>query len=287
MRFMLALLGASSMLALAGHALAADAAPTSNSQNQAFELGEVIVTAPKVRGVQIDTSTLTAVTLQAYDVPRLDQAIDLLPGVNSSSTGGTRNERLIQVRGFNRFEAPLLIDGIRVYLPADNRLDFGRFLTSDIAEVQVAKGYVSVLDGPGGMGGEINLVTSKPVKPLEFQMGGEADFGNRSDFDLHHLQPARHAPGQVVRPGQRHRRQGGSLGPVQGLHARRGPAGRSEAAVRDRRLAGQSQGRLHAQRHRRVFDQLYLSGWNQGCAIQRRLAHCEPEILDLALLGSR
>ena len=183
MRFMPALLGASSVLALAGHAFAADLTPTANDQDQAFGLGEVVVTAPKVQGVQIDTATLTATALQAYDTPRLDQAIGLLPGVNASSTGGTRNERLIQVRGFNRFETPLLIDGVRVYLPADNRLDFGRFLTSDIAEVQVAKGYVSVLDGPGGMGGEINLVTSKPVKPLEFQMGGEADFGNRSDYE--------------------------------------------------------------------------------------------------------
>ena len=179
MRFMLALLGASSVLALAGQAFAAGAAPAANTPDQAFGLGEVIVTAPKVQGVQIDTATLTSVALQAYDTPRLDQAIDLLPGVNSSNTGGTRNERLIQVRGFNRFEAPLLIDGIRVYLPADNRLDFGRFLTSDLASTRLGGvGY-----GPGGMGGEINLVTSRPVKPLEFQMGGEADFGNRNDYE--------------------------------------------------------------------------------------------------------
>lgn len=56
------------------------------------------------------------------------------------------------------------MDGVRIYLPADNRLDFGRFLTSDIAVVQVQKGYASVLDGPGGLGGAINLVTRVPVK---------------------------------------------------------------------------------------------------------------------------
>ena len=32
---------------------------------------------------------------------------------------------------------------------------YGRFATGDIAEVQVAKGYVSVLNGPDGMGGAI------------------------------------------------------------------------------------------------------------------------------------
>ena len=59
---------------------------------------------------------------------------------------------MIYVRGFNRFQVPLLLDGVRVYLPADNRLDYGRFLTPDIAEIQIDKGYASVLDGPDGMG---------------------------------------------------------------------------------------------------------------------------------------
>ena len=57
-----------------------------------------------------------------------------------------------------------MVDGVRIYLPADNRLDFSRFLTADVAEVQIQKGYASVLDGPGAMGGAINLVTRKPTK---------------------------------------------------------------------------------------------------------------------------
>lgn len=31
------------------------------------------------------------------------------------------------MRGFDRFQVPLSIDGIRVYLPSDNRMDYGRF----------------------------------------------------------------------------------------------------------------------------------------------------------------
>ena len=71
------------------------------------------------------------------------------------------------MRGFGRWQVPLSIDGIRIYLPADNRLDFNRFLTQDLAEIEVQKGYVSVLDGPGGMGGAINLITRKPTEPFE------------------------------------------------------------------------------------------------------------------------
>jgi len=57
-----------------------------------------------------------------------------------------------------------------MYLPADNRLDFNRFLTADIAEIQVQKGYVSVLNGPGGLGGAINLV-SRLRKSVRFDVG--------------------------------------------------------------------------------------------------------------------
>ena len=63
-----------------------------------------------------------------------------------------------------------MVDGVRIYLPADNRLDFARFLTADIAEVQIQKGYASVLDGPGAMGGAINLVTRKPTKAFETEI---------------------------------------------------------------------------------------------------------------------
>lgn len=77
---------------------------------------------------------------------------------------------------------PLSIDGIRVYLPADGRLDYGRFLTSDIAQVQVAKGYVSVLDGPGAMGGAINLVTRKPTQPIEAEARGTLNLGREAEY---------------------------------------------------------------------------------------------------------
>lgn len=112
----------------------------------------------------------------------LDQAVNLAPGVTSQLTGNSRNETNIYVRGFDRWQVPLTIDGVRVYLPVDNRLDFARFATPDIAEIQIAKGYVSVLDGPGGMGGQINLVTRKPSRPLETDFRTRFEFGRDGTF---------------------------------------------------------------------------------------------------------
>ena len=171
-------------LLLAGSALAgqAQAQVQPEEGSDRFSLGQIIVTAPRTQGIEIDTNTLSSNAIYTFGRTALDDAINLMPGVSSGNSGGTRNERLVFVRGFDRFQVPLSIDGIRVYLPADNRLDFGRFLTPDVAEIQVAKGYASVLDGPGAMGGAINLVTRKPTKALEVELRGSANFDRDVDY---------------------------------------------------------------------------------------------------------
>lgn len=160
----------SQLCRLSAVALMVCASAASAQDDKAFNLGrieEIIVTGASAERARMSASTVSSEEMYDFKINTLDRAIDLIPGAASSNTGGSRNERLIFVRGFDRFQVPLSIDGVRVYLPADNRLDFGFFLTADLAEVQVQKGYVSVLDGPGGLGGAINLVTRKPTQAFE------------------------------------------------------------------------------------------------------------------------
>ncbi len=168
---------AAALACMGAPALAADEpADTGNT----FGLGQIVVTAPRVQDSDITTTTVNAEAIYDFSRDTLDEAVKLIPGVTSGLSGNSRNERLIFVRGFDRFQVPLSIDGIRVYLPADGRLDYGRFLTPDVAEIQVAKGYVSVLNGPGAMGGAVNLVTRKPEKELD----AEARFSLNLDNDV-------------------------------------------------------------------------------------------------------
>ncbi len=118
-----------------------------------------------------------------FGKPTLDEALALAPGTNSSDGGSSRNERLIYVRGFDREQVPLMIDGVRIYMPYDNRLDFSDFVTPDISEIQIAKGYVSVLDGPGAIGGAINLVTKRPTKELEIEAGSSMTFARDGSYE--------------------------------------------------------------------------------------------------------
>ncbi len=159
--------------AILGLATAPAAASTAGEAPSPFALGEIVVTAQRSSAaIPIAPQAVGQEALRVFGRVTLDEAARLIPGVTGGTTGGRRNERLVQVRGFNQFQAPLSIDGVRVYLPADARIDFGRFLTLDLAEVQVAKGYVSVADGPDAMGGAINLVTRTPARPLELDALG-------------------------------------------------------------------------------------------------------------------
>ena len=78
----------------------------------------------------ISESMVDAEEIYRFNALTVDRAIDLVPGAVSGTTGGPRNERLFFIRGFDRFQSTLMVDGIRVYLPADNRLDVGFFPTA-------------------------------------------------------------------------------------------------------------------------------------------------------------
>src|SRR5215831_14473490 len=149
-------------------------------QNNVFDLGQieqVTITASPL-SQSISRSVVTGEETFKFNALTVDRAIDLAAGAESGSTGGPRNERLYFVRGFDRFQSPLYVDGIRVYLPQDNRLDLGFFPTANLAQIQIDKGYVSVLSGPGALGGAINLVTSKPTQAFEYDARAGIQLGN-------------------------------------------------------------------------------------------------------------
>src|SRR5262245_23769428 len=147
-----------------------------------FDMGKIVVVGSQDGQPGVGGAVLTSEQIWTFDRNSLDQAVNVMPGVVSTfDANGRRNESDIFVRGFGRWQVPLMLDGVRIYLPADNRLDFARFLTADVAAIQIQKGYASVLDGPGAMGGAINLVSRQPTKPFEAE--ASAQLGGRSDAE--------------------------------------------------------------------------------------------------------
>jgi iron complex outermembrane receptor protein len=140
-----------------------------NTPGSPFNLGRVEVTvsttttAPSPVTDNIDQSLV-----RDLDLTTAAKALDYLPGVSIQHIATNRNEAGIMVRGFStRGQVPLYLDGISISVPYDGYIDFNRFLATDIAEAQVARGYSSPLLGPNALGGTINLVTQEPTKKLK------------------------------------------------------------------------------------------------------------------------
>jgi iron complex outermembrane recepter protein len=143
---------------------------------RSFELGmtEVAVTA--------QSSPLSPVTdsvdhsdIENFHSTNVAQALNYLPGV-AIDHKSNRNQAGIMIRGFDTRQVGLYMDNIPLYVPYDGYADISRFLSSDIAEIEVAKSYSSPLLGPNGLGGAVNLVSRQPEKKLE----GDASIGTGS-----------------------------------------------------------------------------------------------------------
>lgn len=99
-----------------------------------YTLGQLTVVTARPAPIDTSDDVVTTEEMWTFNTFTLDEAVKLTPGVMTTlDSNGRRNEHDIFVRGFGRWQVPLSIDGVRIYLPADNRLDFRRFLTADLA----------------------------------------------------------------------------------------------------------------------------------------------------------
>src|SRR5215813_13411157 len=146
-----------------------------------FHLGtETVLVSAEASAPPLVSDSIDHTEIVTHDFLNIAKAFDYLPGVEIEHIA-PRNEAGIRVRGFTtRGQVPFYLDGIPISVPYDGYVDFNRFLTPDIAELQVTKGYSSPLLGPNALGGTINLITNEPVKKLE----GEALIGTGSGNTL-------------------------------------------------------------------------------------------------------
>ena len=143
---------------------------------RSFELGMTTIS------VTAQTSPLSPITdsidykkIIDFHATNLVQSMQYLPGV-SIDHKLARNQQGVMIRGFDTRQVSMYLDSIPLYAPYDGYADMSRFLTSDIAEIEVAKGYSSPLLGPNGLGGAINMISRQPEKKFE----GDAIIGTGS-----------------------------------------------------------------------------------------------------------
>lgn len=152
-----------------------------------FELGAIQISARKAQlgeiGEEQTSSLITRNDIQRFNRVDVGEAVNLLSGV-SIAFSGARNEKTVNIRGFDSRQTPVFIDGIPVYVPYDGNVDISRFTTADLAAIQVAKGFSSVAYGPNAMGGAINLISRKPRSRFEGDLKAGLGEGQERQMEI-------------------------------------------------------------------------------------------------------
>lgn len=143
---------------------------------ESFDLGEIVV--KDYRNAITHVAAVDEISQQQLHqrgARTLGEAISTLPGVYTNV--GRRNELTFNLRGFEQRQVPVLLDGIALMVPYDGFIDSGSLPLDSLAKITVTRGNSSVLYGGTAMGGVVNMVSAKPVRPLE--VAAEAGIAER------------------------------------------------------------------------------------------------------------
>ncbi len=133
---------------------------------------------PGTRGTSVQK--LDRKTLDRFGSTNVSEALDRLP--SSVSGLGGRGERIVSLRGFDQRQILVTIDGAPIQVPYDGQLDLGKFPLGLVNHVTVVKGSGSLLFGPNGLGGAIDIATRRPGEGPALVLATETApfFANRS-----------------------------------------------------------------------------------------------------------
>jgi iron complex outermembrane receptor protein len=148
------------------------------SQEAEGEGEEEIIVLPGVELVEPRDTTerITQEDMEREDSDDLWEAVRNIPGFVRDGGGGMRNESNFTIRGMDERMVPAFIDGVPLAAPYRGEADNARFLTADLEDVEIHKGYSSMLLGANTLGGALIMRTARPKKPLEVFFKTGVDF---------------------------------------------------------------------------------------------------------------
>jgi Outer membrane cobalamin receptor protein len=128
-----------------------------------YSLGQVSVQTSTADDINVIEESILAQTIARDSALIVSEALDNMSGINQDVQGG-RGEGTLYIRGFDAKRIGVFIDGIPIYVPYDGNFDYARFLTADVAQIDVSKGFSSVVYGANTMGGVVNIVSKNRRK---------------------------------------------------------------------------------------------------------------------------
>lgn len=128
---------------------------------------------PVDRGTSVDR--VGERRLEQWGATSVGESLERLPSF--SSGGSSRGERVLSLRGFDQRQIAVFVDGVPIYVPYDGQLDLSKLPIDMVSRVTVVKGASSLLYGPNGLGGAVNISTRAPTEALSLRASAEISSG--------------------------------------------------------------------------------------------------------------
>ena len=152
------------------------------SQEKAFNLGKVIVTATKTEhtlaDVPAEAVVITKEEIKAKNIKTVQDALKYLTGVKINKNCGSWGDKgKVEMLGLDAKHTLILVDGQRILGGHTAAVDLQQIPIEAVERIEVVKGPASALYGSDAVGGVINIITkSAPEKPF---VSLSTSFGSR------------------------------------------------------------------------------------------------------------
>lgn len=182
--FVRAMLCTASLCLIHGVGWAEDA-PEQSRPGHGIDTETVVVRASRLPPEDgTSTGTVTgreAQDLFAHDIGELLKSS--VPGVSGQRYAGSHVDPV--VRGLRADQLNVAVDGARIWGACPHRMDPATSLVDveDIDAVQVVKGPYALTQGPPGLGGSINVMTTQPAPSDQWAAGGSVAAGYVGNYD--------------------------------------------------------------------------------------------------------
>ncbi|HKD67517.1 MAG TPA: TonB-dependent receptor [Candidatus Binataceae bacterium] len=165
----------------ARHATHKPEAGVAASKAKPVKLGEVVVTATRIKQPlsQIGTSVsvMPGGQMQDQKLGLIAPAMQQLPGVEVNQAGSPGTQTDVTIRGSTSAQTLILVDGVDVNTVSTGAFDFSTLTTDNIEQVEVVRGSGGALYGSQAIGGVVNVISKQGQGAPHFSLLSEG--GNR------------------------------------------------------------------------------------------------------------
>ncbi len=134
-----------------------------NSEESAFKLEEVVITATKIPCLLEDSPvSMTVITREEIEemcAQNVGEALCGAAGVKVDCYGSAGAVSSVTLRGSSANQVLVLIDGRPVNLPSLGVADLSMYSVDNVERIEIVRGPASALYGANALGGVINIIT--------------------------------------------------------------------------------------------------------------------------------